>query len=68
VLAPAAARQLRAGVGSVVPLAGDRGGRRMRVTGVGFTLQTSTAGYDDGGWITRADYDALFSGFKEHAA
>ncbi len=66
VLAPATARQLGARVGSVVPLTGDRGTRQMRVTGIGFTLESSTAPYDNGGWVTRRGYDALFSGFKEH--
>src|SRR5262249_53295760 len=66
VLAPATARHLGARVGSVVPLTGDRGTRPMRVTGIGFTLESSTAPYDNGGWVTRRGYDALFSGFKEH--
>jgi ABC-type antimicrobial peptide transport system permease subunit len=66
VLAPATARRLGARVGSVVPLTGDRGTRRMRVTGIGFTVESSTAPYDNGGWITGRGYDALFSGFKEH--
>jgi hypothetical protein len=66
VLAPATARRLGARVGSVVPLTGDRGTRQMRVTGIGFTLESSTAPYDNGGWVTGHGYDALFSGFKEH--
>jgi FtsX-like permease family len=66
VLAPATARQLGARVGSVVPLTGDRGTRQMRVTGIGFTMESSTSPYDNGGWITGRRYDALFSGFKEH--
>jgi putative ABC transport system permease protein len=66
VLAPATARRLGARVGSIVPLTGDRGTRQMRVTGIGFTLESSTAPYDNGGWITGRGYDALFSGFKEH--
>jgi hypothetical protein len=66
VLAPATARRLGARVGSVVPLTGDRGTRRMRVTGIGFTMESSTAPYDNGGWVTGRGYDTLFSGFKEH--
>jgi putative ABC transport system permease protein len=48
VLAPATARRLGARVGSVMPLTGDRGTRRMRVTGIGFTMESSTAPYDNG--------------------
>ncbi|HEX5295816.1 MAG TPA: FtsX-like permease family protein [Streptosporangiaceae bacterium] len=66
VLAPATARRLGVRVGSVVPLTGNRGTRRMRVTGIGFTMESSTSPYDNGGWITGRGYDALFSGFKEH--
>jgi hypothetical protein len=29
-------------------------------------MESSTAPYDNGGWITGRGYDALFSGFKEH--
>ena len=67
VLAPTTARQLGARVGSTIPLSGDRGRRELRVTGIGFTIQTTTSGYDRGAWLTRADHDRLFGGFKEHA-
>jgi hypothetical protein len=68
VLAPETARRLGARVGSLVPLTGDRGTRRMQVTGIGFGVESSTTPYDTGGWITPGAYDALFSGFKEHGA
>jgi hypothetical protein len=68
VLAPATARRLGVGVGSVVPMTGDRGTRPLRVTGIGFAMESSTAPYDNGGWVTAAGYDALLSGFKEHGA
>jgi hypothetical protein len=68
VLAPQTARRLAARVGSLVPLTGDRGTRRMRVTGIGFGVESSTTPYDTGGWVTPGAYDALFSGFKEHGA
>lgn len=67
VLAPATARQLGARVGSTIPLRGDRGSRELQVTGIGFTVQSSTSGYDRGAWLTRGDHDRLFSRFKEHA-
>jgi len=38
----------------------------MRVTGIGFTMESTTSPYDNGGWVTSGGYDALFSGFKEH--
>jgi hypothetical protein len=66
VLAPATAHRLGARVGSVVPLTGDRGTRRMRVSGIGFAVESSTDPYDTGAWITAGGYDALFTGFKEH--
>jgi hypothetical protein len=68
VLAPATARRLGARVGSVVPMAGDRGVRQLRVTGIGFAMESSTDPYDNGGWVTGAGYDTLVSGFKEHGA
>ena len=68
VLAPETARRLGARVGSLVPLGGDRGSRQMRVTGIGFGVESSTTPYDTGGWVTAGAYDALFSGFKEHGA
>ncbi|MCA1707298.1 MAG: FtsX-like permease family protein, partial [Actinobacteria bacterium] len=67
VLAPTTVRQLGARVGSTIPLRGDRGTRELRVTGIGFTVQSSTSGYDRGAWLTPADHDRLFGGFKEHA-
>jgi hypothetical protein len=38
----------------------------MRVTGIGFTMESTTSPYDNGGWVTGAAYDALNSWFKEH--
>ncbi|HEX8771507.1 MAG TPA: FtsX-like permease family protein [Acidimicrobiales bacterium] len=67
VLAPTTAGQLGARVGSTIPLSGDRGRSELRVTGIGFTVQSSTSGYDRGAWLTPADHDRLFGGFKEHA-
>jgi hypothetical protein len=43
VLASATASRLGARVGSVVPLTGDRGIRRMRVMGIGFTMESTTS-------------------------
>jgi hypothetical protein len=68
VLAPQTARRLGARIGSLVPLTGDRGTRRMEVIGIGFGVESSTTPYDTGGWVTPGAYDTLFSGFKEHGA
>ena len=40
----------------------------MRVTGIGFGVESSTTPYDTGGWITPGAYNTLFTGFKEHGA
>ncbi|GAA0434738.1 hypothetical protein GCM10010160_72330 [Acrocarpospora corrugata] len=66
VLAPVSARQLGAGIGATIPLAGDKGSRALRVTGIGFGVESSTRGYDSGAWVTGPGYDQLFTGFKEH--
>lgn len=67
VLAPTTARELDAEVGSIVPLRGDRASRDLRVTGIGFGVQSSTSSYDRGAWITPRRYDQLFTGFSEHS-
>jgi ABC-type antimicrobial peptide transport system permease subunit len=66
VLAPATAHQLHAHVGSTVALSGDRAARSLRVSGIGFGVQTSTSFYDSGAWVSRDAYDQLFHGFQEH--
>ncbi len=40
--------------------------RLLRVSGLGFAVETTTSDYDTGAWITPAAYDAIFTGFKEH--
>ncbi|WP_030454241.1 FtsX-like permease family protein [Herbidospora cretacea] len=66
VLALTTARELGAGVGDRIPLTGEAGTREMRVSGLGFAVESTTTGYDTGAWITPAAYDAIFTGFKEH--
>ncbi len=68
VLAPATAVQLGAEVGGSVPVTGDVGTRQLRVTGIGFAVESSTSDYDHGAWVNRPGYDRLFTGFKEHSA
>ena len=67
VLGPTTAEQLGASIGSRFTLHGDRGSQELRVTGIGFTVESSTSGYDRGAWVTPGDHDRLFTGFKEHA-
>ena len=67
VLAPSTAHSLRAAVGTELPLTGDRETRVMRVVGIGYGVQSSTATYDSGSWVTPTAFDRLFTGFKEHA-
>jgi hypothetical protein len=66
-LAPQTLTAMRAHVGSVVTLTGDRK-RAVRLHVVGSALVPSGPhnGYADGGWVTRHGYDALFRGFKFH--
>ncbi|HEX6443704.1 MAG TPA: FtsX-like permease family protein [Streptosporangiales bacterium] len=68
VLASTSARKLHAGVGSTVRFTGNRGARQLRVVGVGFVPNGSHNNYDEGGWVTPAAYDRLFTGFKFHQA
>ncbi|WP_061292256.1 ABC transporter permease [Herbidospora cretacea] len=66
VLGLTTARELKAGVGDRIPLTGDSGTRLLRVSGLGFAVESTTSDYDTGAWITPAAYDAVFTGFKEH--
>lgn len=64
VLAPTSAGKIGAKVGSTVRFAGNRTPQTLRVSGIGFVPVGSHNGYDEGGWLTPAGYDALFTGFK----
>ncbi|MQA80845.1 MAG: FtsX-like permease family protein [Streptosporangiales bacterium] len=66
VLAPHTAGELDATVGSTVALTGERGTRRLTVTGLGFVPSTPRNFYFDGGWLTVAGYATLFRGFESH--
>ncbi len=73
VLAPTTARELNAGMRSVVRLTG--GGtatHAVRVTGIGFVPVGPHNGYADGAWLTPGGYDRIFHGanygFKFHVA
>ncbi|HEX3815461.1 MAG TPA: FtsX-like permease family protein [Mycobacteriales bacterium] len=66
VLGPTSAHNVGAHVGSTVTLSGNRGAHPVRVTGIGFVPEGPHNGYDDGGWLTTAGYDRLFTGFKYH--
>lgn len=66
VLAPTSAEAIGAGVGSRIELVGNLATRQVTVTGIGFVPSGPHNDYDDGGWLTAAGYDSLFSGFKFH--
>jgi hypothetical protein len=72
VLAPTTAKDLRAGIGSVVRLTGGIAPRGMIVTGIGFVPAGPHNNYDEGAWLTPAGFTRLFHGayyrFKYHLA
>jgi hypothetical protein len=53
-------------VGDRVTLAGDQGSHRMRIVGAAFVPSGPHNSYDEGGWVSRVGYSALFKGFKFH--
>ncbi len=61
-LAPTTARELHAGVGSAVRLAGGAAARTMTVSGIAFVPTGSHNSYDQGAWLTPGGYDRLFAG------
>jgi len=66
VLAPQSVSRLHTEVGRQVTLTGDRSAAALTVTGVGFVPEGPHNGYAEGGWITSAGFDSLFTGFKYH--
>ena len=65
-LAPRSLTTLRTRVGERVALTGTKGTRTFMITGAGLVPAGFHNGYADGGWITDAGYNALFTGFKFH--
>ncbi len=65
-LAPTSLRALHARVGERVSLAGNKQRHRFLITGSGLVPAGPHNGYADGGWVTPAGYDTLFTGFKYH--
>ncbi len=67
-LAPRTLSALHAHVGSHVQLKGSRHGviGSYTVTGAGLVPEGAHNGYADGGWVTPAGYDKIFTGFKFH--
>ena len=66
-LAPRTLAFLHVRVGGRVWLTGSRGGARdLTVSGSGLVPEGSHNSYADGGWVTDAGYQSLFSGFKYH--
>jgi len=71
-VAPTTAKELGAGVGSAIRLAGGAAPRTMTVSGIAFVPAGSHNDYDQGAWLTPGGYDRLFAGahyaFKFHVA
>jgi hypothetical protein len=67
-LAVTSARLIGVGIGSTVELTGGTGPRRLTVTGLGFVPSGPHNAYHEGGWLTPAGFEAMFTGFKYHAA
>jgi len=66
-LAPRTLALLHARVGGRVRLTGTRvPGRYLTISGSGLVPEGSHNTYADGGWVTSAAYDSLFTGFKYH--
>jgi FtsX-like permease family len=66
-LAPQSLTALHTGVGRTVALRGSKKSVvRYRVAGSGLIPAGPHNGYADGGWITPAGYDRIFTGFKFH--
>jgi ABC-type lipoprotein release transport system permease subunit len=67
-LAPRTLSALHAHVGSHVQLKGSRPGvlGSYTVVGSGLVPEGAHNGYADGGWVTPAGYDTIFTGFKFH--
>lgn len=72
VLAPTTAKDLHAGIGSVVSLTGGTAPRAMTVSGMAFVPAGPHNNYDEGAWLTPAGFAQLFQGahyaFKFHLA
>jgi cell division protein FtsX len=65
-LAPQSIKTLHVRVGDRVALSGSRATSTFTVTGTGLVPAGAHNTYADGGWVTDAGYDTLFSGFKFH--
>ena len=61
-LAPTTAKDLHAGVGSVVHLAGGGAAKPLTVSGIAFVPTGPHNNYDEGSWLTPGGYDRLFAG------
>jgi hypothetical protein len=65
-LAPGSAEAIRAGLGSRIAFAGEKGQRTLTVVGIGFVPAGPHNDYNTGGWVTRAGYEGLFDKVKFH--
>ncbi|MDT4985376.1 MAG: putative transport system permease protein [Pseudonocardiales bacterium] len=65
-LAPRSLAPLQTRIGSQVTLRGSNGSAVYAVTGIGLVPQGPENAYANGGLLTTAGYDAIFTGFKYH--
>jgi ABC-type lipoprotein release transport system permease subunit len=63
-LAPRTLTALHATLGSQVSLYGSRGHTSFTVVGIGLVPQGTHNAYADGGWLTPAGYNTIFTGFN----
>jgi hypothetical protein len=66
VLAPRTVSALHVRIGDAVRLTGDKGPTRLTLTGMGFVPEGPHNDYAEGGWVTGAGYNRLFTGFQYH--
>jgi hypothetical protein len=65
-LAPKSMKALHTAVGEQVALSGSKDTTTFTVTGSGLVPTGFHNGYADGGWLTDAGYDTMFTDFKFH--
>jgi predicted lysophospholipase L1 biosynthesis ABC-type transport system permease subunit len=66
VLAPRTLAALHTHVGDKLALSGSSGTATFTISGAGLVVAGPHNSYADGGWMTSAGYQSLFSGFKYH--
>ena len=63
-LGPTTLKSMHAHIGERVAFSGTAGTHRFLITGATLVIAGPHNGYADGGWLTGAGYDSIFSGYK----